>query len=161
MFNKLIHSLGKLVAFLLEILKRLPYFLITIVFFGSLGVTIPIAIDYFKNKEFTPYSLFITPNNLITYSLSIFLVSLIDRFIFLLKKDRYKHKVAEFLFLVIGAIVQSLLVFLAMLNIYHQNFWLALQFSFFITGLSYINWWIVKKKDKDIDPYSALGGNIS
>lgn len=142
---------------ILGVIKRLPYFLLTVVILGGLGVTLPLAIDYFKNDALTDYSLELAPNNLITYSISIFLVAFVDRMRYLIKDDRYKHKELEFIFLIIGVFGQAVLVFLAFKNIYHEDYQTSLKICYWITGLSFLLWWVVRKNDGAIDPYSALG----
>lgn len=140
------------------------YFLLTIVGCGSLGVWFPMLLDWFAHDPKNPNILSDAtnkgmPNNIITYFLSIFLVSLIDRILYVIDKEDYKHRKTEIfisivIFIAVAYFVLNSFRFLRMNDLASAN-----KYALIGAAISFIVWWIANYQDTKTDPYSALGGN--
>lgn len=138
------------------------YFLIAIVAFGSIGVWLPFVLDWLKADPKSASSIsdntwMSTPNNIVTYYLSILLIAFIDRLMFIIDKNDYAHRKTE---IFISTIVM-LLVACCVLKTYKlvNARDISLANSWAITGacISYIIWWIANFNETKTDPYSAFG----
>jgi uncharacterized BrkB/YihY/UPF0761 family membrane protein len=156
--------MANIFTFLKDKYNLILYFLIAVVGFGSIGVWLPMFIDWFANTSddsttFSETTNKSTPGNIITYFLSIFLVSLIDRILYVIDKENYKHRKTEIFIslLVIVAVIYFVLKsfkYLRMNDLESANTYALLGAS-----VSFVIWWIANYQDKKTDPYSALGGN--
>lgn len=144
---------------MMRFLNKVLYFLVVVVFFQSIGVIIPIAVDFFQSGKVNVSSNVVS-FNILTYSASIFLASLVKRILVFVDDDKYKHKKLEVLVLIIVTIFESLLIFGAYYNIYHQCYEAAIKYSIIIMILAWVMWWIASQKDSITDPYSAIGGKF-
>lgn len=143
-----------------KFLNKILYFLIVVVFLQSIGVIIPIAVDFFKHEGFSGLSTSIVSYNILTYSASIFLASLVKRVLVFVDDEKYIHKKLEILILIIVSIMQSGLIFYAYYNIYYKDYDAAIFYSLIIMVLAWVMWWIASQKDTITDPYSAIGGKF-
>jgi len=142
------------------------YFLITVVFFGSIGVWLPMLIDWFNNnpkdasvKIITDETYHSTPNNIITYFLSVFSIALIDRILYIIDKKDYKHRKTEIFASLIIVVAVAFFVLKSFKLIKANDIENAIQFSIYGALISYAIWWIANFNDTKSDPSNSLGGN--
>ena len=140
------------------------YFFITIVAFGSIGVWLPFVLDWMKAdpkaKSIVSDSTWNgTPNNIITYYLSVLLVSLIDRILFIIDQNDYAYRkteifVSALVMLLVGYCVLKAYKLVSMFDIDSANTWAVIG-----ACVSYVIWWIANYKETKTDPYNAWGKN--
>lgn len=144
----------------MKFVNKVLYFIIVVVLFQAVGVIIPIVIDYAQNEGITFFSKSVTPYNLATYAISIFLVAMVKRVLVFVDDSKYRHKKLEILLLTLLLLIQGVLIFFTYSNIYHENFDRALMLNLFVVMISWLLWWWAFKDDTITDPFSALGGKI-
>jgi|JI10StandDraft_1071094.scaffolds.fasta_scaffold1092141_2 hypothetical protein len=138
------------------------YFFIAIVGFGSIGVWLPMLLDWFMHNSepqvLTKATKEGTPNNIVTYFLSIFLVSLIDRILNVIDKEDYKHRKTEIIISIIILVAVAYCVLKSYKLVRMNDFDSANSYALIGAGISYLIWWIANYQDKKTDPYVTLGG---
>lgn len=143
----------------MKIVNQILYFVFTIVILSTIGVWLPLSIDYFPANKVSAKSLESLPGNLLTYYLSIFFVALVDRVLFLVRDNAYKHKITEILLAGVVAFICLTLTYFAFSKIYQKDYESAVHYCLYATVLSFVLWWIANYKDSKADPYSTLGGH--
>lgn len=147
---------------LTEISILLLYFLLTIVAFSSLGVTLPLVLDHYDLGFISEESCKMISSNLITYSVVIFATSLVDRVIQLFKKGTFHSKALEFLILLI--LVVGGAFYLAYNSMWFMKFDAisnSIEYAIYFTLLTWALWFYVKTRDSGYNNYSSLGGDFS
>ncbi|MCY7357201.1 MAG: hypothetical protein LH609_06965 [Rudanella sp.] len=140
----------------MKLINLLLYFIFTIVFLGNIGTLLPLAIDYFPENTLSEEAYKTFPGNLLTYYLSIFFVSLVDRIIHIIKKEDYKYKITEVLIFGLIVLVCLWLIYMAFSKIHQKQYDSALWYCLFAIILSYIVWWIANYKDEKMNPNNAI-----
>lgn len=141
-------------------LNKILYFILTIVAFSAMGVWIPIAIDYFKGDTLGKETWEILPGNILTYYLSIVSVAIVDRIIYIVKDERYRHKITEVLIIAFVIILYIILTYLSFRFVYHKEFNKATNCALIATLFAYGMWWIANWKEQKVDPFNPLGGPL-
>ena len=136
------------------------YFLLAVVFLGSMGIWLPLAIDYFPSNKLSKNIIASIPNNLLTYYLSVFFISLIDRIRYMINDQRYKHKETEILISAIVVIICIYLTYCSFSLNYQKKYDEATQYGIYATCLSLIVWWIANAKQPKTNQIDSLGGNV-
>jgi len=144
----------------MKIVNKILYFILTVFALGSMGAWMPFAIDFFKGNELHKETWEIFPGNILTYYLSLFFVAILDRIIYIVKDERYKHKITELLVIAFVALICVALTYLSFRSIALKEFQCATKFALIATSLAYLMWWLANWKDKKVDPYDSLGGEI-
>lgn len=140
----------------MKLINQLLYFVFTIIILGSVGVWLPLAIDFFPTNTLSPESYTTFPSNLLTYYLSIFFIALVDRVIYIVKEDDYKHKITEVLIFGFIALACFGLTYFAFSKIYQKQYDSAFSYCFWATMLSFIVWWVANRKDEKMTPGDAV-----
>lgn len=133
-------------------LTKILYFILAIVLLASIGVTVPVILDYINNS---PDILKNLNQNLITYYIAIFVTSSLDIVIKLFDVNEKPEKKPIFLGIAIFNII--LLVGSSFLIAYNKN-----SISYFVilgVILSYIIWWLCNYDNENLKAESSLGGN--
>ncbi len=137
------------------------YFLLAIVFFSSIGIWLPMISDDYTKGKMAEETFNAVAGNILTYSLAIFLVSSIDRIIYLFyKASKYTNNVLEFLLIICVVIITGYFVFLTQKSIkyaYYQN---AIGYASYIVFIAWISWFYVKIKGSKDNNYATIGGVI-
>lgn len=144
----------------MKILNKTLYFFLVVVILQAIGIIIPVGVSTIRTGDFTNLPLNVVSFNMITYSASIFLASLVKRILVFVDDEKYKHKKLEILLLVILLLIQTSIFFGAYFYIYQESFDAAIKFSIITVLLSWIMWWVASQQDNITDPYSAIGGKI-
>lgn len=138
------------------------YFFLTIVAFSSLGVWLPLVFDHYDLGYISDESCKVISSNLITYSIVIFVTSLVDRVIQLFEKGNYTNNTIEFLVLILTVCGGG--VYLTYKSIWFLNFGIvfnSIQYALYFTFLSWFLWFYVKTRYSGFKNYSSLGGDFS
>jgi hypothetical protein len=141
-------------------LIQVLYFLIAVILLGGIGVWLPFAIDYFPKNIISEESMKTLPGNLLTYYLSIFSVSLVDRIRYMLKDDRYRYKEFELLLSILVSAGCIYLTYYSFSFIYQKKYCEAIEYCKYATYLSFIVWWIANIKQPKTNSTQILGGTI-
>lgn len=153
-------------SFLKRKYNLIIYFVSTVCILGSVGVWLPMLIDWFIGNS-DPKGVGIlsketyrsTPNNIITYFLSVFSIAVIDRVLHIIDKKDYKYRKTEIL---VSLVVIGLVGFFVLKSfrfIRLGDIDSAISFSIYGAVLSYVIWWIANYHDTRSDPDESLGGN--
>lgn len=143
-----------------KLTNQIVYFVFAIVVLASMGVWLPIIIDVFNFSMIRTETFNIIPNNILSYSLSIFSIAVIDRFIYMVDLDRYKHKKLEVLISFIVVLVVGVFVFMTFYSLKNNNASAAMYYSIIGSCISFIMWWFANYKDTKLNPYDVLGGQV-
>lgn len=130
---------------------KILYFIVAIVLFSSIGVTIPLIIDCMRNDSEVLENL---NQNLITYYVAIFVTCCLDIVIKLFNDDKPNAKP---IFLALTILNVLVLVGSGFLIGYNEN-----KVSIFVVFgviLSYIIWWIGNYNNPDLNANNATGGS--
>jgi uncharacterized BrkB/YihY/UPF0761 family membrane protein len=154
----------KIFTFFKDKYNLILYFLIAVLGFGSIGVWLPMFIDWFAHNSndattFSETTNKSTPGNIITYFLSIFLVSLIDRILYIVDKENYKHRKTEIFISLLVIVAVTYFVLKSFKYLRMNDLESANIYALVGAGISFVIWWIANYQDKKTDPYDALGGN--
>lgn len=144
-----------------NIFITLIYFIITIAFLGSIGVWLPVFLDdynlnYISNETFSAIA-----SNTITYSLSIFLVSIIDRILRLfINTSPYHNNVLEFFSILILVIITAFTVYLTLKDIKQSLYISAIWKSLIVTMIAWLYWLYVKFISNRGNSFDSIGGQM-
>lgn len=141
-------------------LNQVLYFIIAVIIFSSIGVWLPLLIDFFNYNSVSDKTIVIIPNSIISYSLSIFTIGLIDRILFMVDMQMYRHKKLEILVSVIVIILVSIFVFETFRALKNNLVDNAIIYSVIASLISYITWWIANYKGTKVNPVDSLGGEV-
>jgi len=144
-----------------KIANRILYFILAVMIISSVGIWIPLAIDYFPDSKISEDTLNVLPSNILTYYLSILFIGLIDRILYLIRNREYKHIITEILILGLITAFVIFITYLSFKNIASKDFYYATIYAFIGAATSYIIWWLANFNDKKVDPINALGGEIN
>jgi uncharacterized protein YacL len=144
----------------MKIINKILYFILTVVALGSMGVWLPLAIDYFKSYSLNKETLKILPGNILTYCVSLFFIAILDRIIHIIKDESCKHKITELLVMGFVIILCAILTYFSFRSINFEEFDKATKYALIATFLAYIVWWIANWKDEKVDPFDSLGGKL-
>ena len=131
------------------------YFLIAVAFFGSIGVWLPMTIDYFPEEILSKEAYNAIPNNLLTYYLSVFFVAIGDRMYKVIDDGSYVYKKIELSVLVICSILCCALTYYVFMRIQQQNFPAALGLCKLGALMSFIAWAYANRNDEKMNPNNA------
>ena len=138
------------------------YFIVAIVFVGSSGLWLPIAIDLFDGDKISHEVYTGLAGNIITYSLGLFLVAMLDRTIYLLfRTSTYSNNVLEFFAIIFVLIVTLVIVYFSLKYIKDQLYMKAIRYAFALAILGWFSWVYVKIRGSKSNNYSPLGGAIT
>jgi len=144
-----------------NILIHFAYFVFAVAIFGSMGVWLPIAIDWYNLSQITEATNKSLPSNILTYSLGIFLVAAIDRIIHLLfKTGKYSSNVLEFFGILMALLVTAILVYFSLRCLRNTLIEDAMLYAMYIAFIAWFAWFYVKLQGAKADNYSPIGGRI-
>lgn len=145
-----------------NILITILYFIIAIVVLGTSGIWLPfIGKDFngqaIENSDWLAYA-----GNILTYSLTLFFVAIVDRVMHLLfKTGRYSNNVIEFLLIIIVSFLLGwLVVYKALKALRYDEVSRAIYYSFILGICSWAAWWYVKIQGSRANNFAPLGGTI-
>lgn len=144
-----------------SILITIMYFVITIIFLSSVGVWLPIMLDDYNLDHISNETYSAIAGNILTYSLSIFLVAIIDRILLLISKtSKYHNNIIEFFVTLILLILTSILVYHTLKDLRKMRYVAAIKFSFSVAIITWIYWLFVKFGSNKEDNFSSIGGSM-
>lgn len=137
----------------------LIYFVITIVFLSSIGVWLPIILDDYNLDYISNETCSAIAGNILTYSLSIFLVAIIDRILLLISKtSKYHNNILEFFIIMILLMLASILVYFTLKDLRKLQYLAAIKLSFSVVLITWAYWLYVKFQSNKEDNFSSIGG---
>lgn len=135
------------------------YFIITVAILSSLGVWLPFAIEKAQTDTITDKTWITLPWNLFTYTLPIFMISFIDRLIYLLKTtNKFNKNVREFLLLILVSGGGGTLAYISLVSSKFNRLNESIVYSFLFTVVAWFVWIYVKIKTPSYNNFSTLGG---
>lgn len=137
--------------------KQAFRFFIAIFFLNSIGIWLPIAVDWYQYSMITSVTCDSIPYNLTTYFLGLVTVSVYDRIRFLFKMTNYDHKELEFSIWVIVGFVSVVYGIYLMKQIKDRQIEYAIKVGLWGVLISYAIWWIVYFERPKSSAYGALG----
>jgi hypothetical protein len=144
-----------------NILIILAYFIITIVCLGSMGAWLPLVIDDYNLGCISSETYGNFASNILTYSLSIFLVAVIDRIIHLLfKTSTYSSNIIEFFFIIFMCISAAFIVYLSLRAIKRSLIDEAITYSYYVAVVAGFAWIYVKLQGTKANNFATIGGVI-
>jgi hypothetical protein len=133
------------------------YFVIAIVIFGSIGVTIPYVLDDINNEENIIQNL---NQNLITYYIAIFLTTSIDYFMKLIDETGNKKKIKLLILVLLNIIIISFTIYRMYKNSKYKIDYIPF-ISIMCLIITYVGWWIANYKNPSLDPNNSFGGSTN
>lgn len=135
---------------------QLKYFIAAVVVMGSIGVWLPIGIEYVVDKHFNYHSI---PQNITTYFVSLLFAGSIDLFIKKLKRIQTHGIINEFLNLIFIFLGSSVVIIGSIiLNVWRLDNW-ALFLAIIGTLGSYRIWWLANDDNPNfVNVNETLGG---
>jgi hypothetical protein len=154
--NWIISSWNWLTNFVTRIATAFGYFILAIVFFGGLGITIPFVIEIFKGHG---HNIQDASQNFITYYIALFASAWLDLVLKILDKEdtNKKPKIVWLLVFVITFSIVTACFLIANNNGATGIFPWVLGSTIF----SWIFWYLVHARDQAFNPANPLGGNTS
>jgi hypothetical protein len=133
------------------------YFIIAIVIFGSIGVTIPYILDDIHGEKNILSNL---NQNLITYYIAIFLTTSIDYFMKLVDESGNRKKMKLLILVLLNILIISLTIYSMYKNAKYKFDYVSL-ISIICLLITYTVWWIANYKNPTLDPNDSFGGSTS
>ncbi|WP_273015976.1 MULTISPECIES: hypothetical protein [Leeuwenhoekiella] len=140
-----------------KFLNLILYFLIAILFIGTMGIWLPVCIDYFSEEKIDKYSFL---QNSATYFISIAVAGCLELTKSVIENINLKNKVGLVFLSVLVLLVSIALVVLAIVFSIKENFGVGIWIVSAGIILSWILWWLSNFQKGDVNPANALGGNI-
>lgn len=139
----------------MRLITVILYFVVAIIVFASLGVTIPYVLETLKDGKHSIEGL---NQNIVTYYIALFASASLDLILkFTDKNKSYKKP------LILTLIVLNILVFGGTGYILYNNskgIYKEIPFSIILGAIvSFIVWWWAHYEDDSFNPTSSLGGN--
>ncbi|MCB9310862.1 MAG: hypothetical protein H6567_12455 [Lewinellaceae bacterium] len=142
-----------------NILILIAYFIVAIVIFGSMGVWLPILIDNYNFNQVVEETNRSLPNNILTYSLGIFLIAIIDRIVYLLfKTSKYSNNVLEFFGIMFALFGTGVLVFLSLKSLKNTQIESSISYAKYVAFVAWFAWLYVKFQSTKTNNFSPIGG---
>jgi len=144
-----------------NILIIIAYWFFATGLLGSIGVWLPLVIDYFSIDHASVETYKSLASNMLTYGLSIFLIAAIDRIIHLLyKTSAYSNHVLEFFGILLSCIGTAFIVFFSLKALKNSLFEDAIKYARYLSIIAWAAWFYVKLQGSKTNNYSAIGGVI-
>lgn len=144
-----------------NIIILIAYFLIAIIFLGSMGVWLPITIDIYSTNNISNETMNLLPSNILTYSLGIFLIAAIDRIIYLFfKTSKYTNNILEFFGILFACLATAFIVFLSLKSFKNSIVDDAIRYAKYVVLIAWVAWFYVKIQGSKGNNFSAIGGVI-
>lgn len=144
-----------------NIFITIAYFVVAILFFGSMGIWLPIAIDNYNLNKIAEETYKSLPSNILTYSLGIFLIAAIDRMIHLLfKTSKYSNNVLEFFGIIFALFGTGALVFFSLKSLKNTLIDDAIFYAKYVAFVAWLAWFYVKLQGSKTNNFSPIGGII-
>jgi hypothetical protein len=142
-----------------NLLILIAYFIVVIAFFGSMGIWLPMVIDDYNLNTISEETIKSLPSNILTYSLGIFLIAVIDRIIHLLfKTSEFSNNVLEFFGIIFAILGTGTLVFLSLKSLKNSLVEDAILYAKYVAFVSWFLWFYVKLKGSRANNFAAIGG---
>jgi hypothetical protein len=142
-----------------NILVLLLYFVVAILFLSSIGIWLPVAIDSYNQGHVSIETMSSLSGNILTYSLSIFLIAAIDRILHLFfKTSSYSNNSIEFLFIIILVFATGYVVFSSLRALKNAQIDDAIDYAKYVTFIAWGVWIYVKLQGSRANNFSSIGG---
>ena len=138
----------------------LLYFFITIVGLSSIGIWLPFAIDRHDLGAASAATWHAFPGNILTYSLSIFMIAVIDRILHFLNSSSYSNHSIEFLLILIVIAGCGYIVYQSIYFLKFSQLCDAIYYAKIVAVIAWIAWLYVKLRSPHEDQFAAMGGQI-
>jgi hypothetical protein len=100
------------------------------------------------------------PGNILTYSLSIFIIAIIDRILHFLNGSSYSNHTIEFLLLLIIIGGCGYVVFLSIYYLKFNQLCDAIHCALIVAGIAWFGWLYVKFRSPNDNQFAAIGGRM-
>lgn len=133
------------------------YFLIAIIIVGTIGIWLPTLLQYFKNETISELDLL---QNSVTYFITIIVAGCVDIILNVLRKSKHKNIPGVILLMILFILISIGLVIVSSITIINKNLNLSYWLVSFGVAIAWSFWWISNWNRSELDPNSALGGNV-
>lgn len=141
----------------MRLITVILYFILAIIVFASIGVTLPYCFETFKGGAHSIESL---NQNIVTYFIAIFVSASLD-YILRLIDDQASHRKPAILFVCLINVGVFLMAAYILYTNSKGNVGSISGWSILGVLIAYLMWWIANIKNSSFDINSSLGGDTN
>lgn len=144
-----------------NIIITILYFGITIAFLSSVGIWLPLWIDDYNIGRISDATYQALASNILTYALSLYIVSTIDRIIHLIwKTGKYTNHTIEFLLIVAISLFVVFIVYKSVKLNRHEEISNSIKWAIYLALIAWGTWWYVRLQATKGNNFSPIGGEV-